>query len=121
MDGDRDTPRPPELWTRVLRSAVPERELDVVAGELAEGFVIRAASAGPAKARGWYRRQVCGFVLRSVVVRGLTRRGEGERMGWLDDLGGDVRWAIRSLRKRPTFAVVAAATLARASVKPAFR
>jgi putative ABC transport system permease protein len=33
-------------------------------------------------------------------------------MGWVDDFGGDVRWAVRMFRKRPTFAVVALLTLA---------
>jgi len=33
-------------------------------------------------------------------------------MMWFQDIVGDVRWAIRGLRKRPTFTVVAVATLA---------
>jgi putative ABC transport system permease protein len=33
-------------------------------------------------------------------------------MGIFDDISGDVRWAVRGLRKRPTFTAVAVATLA---------
>ena len=33
-------------------------------------------------------------------------------MGWFEDLTGDIRWALRSLLRRPTFTLVAVATLA---------
>ncbi len=99
-------------WMRaVLRRLAPPAEREVIDGELLEGFRLRGARDGPARARRWYRRQVFGYAWRAVVVRRVTERERRERMG-LDELRADFRWALRSLRKRPAFTAVALATLA---------
>jgi len=116
MTDDPSTSRasgPPALARRVIGWVVPANEAEVVRGELLEGFRTRAGTEGPAAARRWYRRAVWGFVLRAHAVRRTTTREEREDgMGTLESLWGDVRWALRSLRKRPTFTAVAVATLA---------
>jgi predicted permease len=100
----------PRGWRAVLRRVVPVRELDATEGELAEGFALRAQSIGETAARWWYRRQVVGFALRAVAVRGAM--DGGEKMGGLSEVTSDVRWALRGLKRRPTFTAVAVATLA---------
>lgn len=104
---------PPRLAQALLRRVVPGPEADVALGELLEEFRARRATHGAGAARRWYRRAVRGFVLRALAVRAATTLDEGGGgMGWLDDVTGDVRCALRALRKRPTFTAVAVATLA---------
>jgi putative ABC transport system permease protein len=91
---------------------VPSSEIDVAEGELWEGFQVKSEREGKRAATTWYRRQVRGYVLRCLVVRRVTSVEREGTMGWFDDLGGDVRWAVRGLRKRPAFTFVAVATLA---------
>lgn len=97
----------------------PVADRDVVVGELDELWRRRARERGELDARWWYRRQVVGFTLRAWATRRVARRNDraphDDReggMGRIEELIGDVRWAFRSLRKRPTFALVAVTTLA---------
>ena len=100
----------PRLARGVLRWLVPDQEVEIADGELLEGFARQTERNGEVSARWWYRRQVWGFAVRAFKVRGSTETGE--TMGWMDDVTGDVRWALRSLKRRPTFTAVAVATLA---------
>lgn len=100
----------PEVSRRILRRVVGAVDRDVVEGELGEGFRTRAAREGGRSARAWYRRQVIGFVLRAASAP-IARREEA-RMRWRTEVGADVRWALRSMLGRPTFTLVAIATLA---------
>lgn len=105
---------PPGVARRWLERVAPEDERDVVVGELDELFRMRAARRGERSARWWYRRQVAGFAVRAWSARRVTSHmhEEADGMGWWESLGGDVRWALRGLRTRPTFTLVAVATLA---------
>lgn len=86
---------------------VSDDDVDVVLGELDELFVRKAERRGVGAARRWYWRQALGFLWRAPSARRHDGRG-----GMLEDLRSDVRWAVRGLVKRPTFAVVAVLTLA---------
>ncbi|HKJ00929.1 MAG TPA: ABC transporter permease, partial [Longimicrobiales bacterium] len=102
---------PPRSARWILDRVLDRSEGPVAAGELAEAFRTHAARHGINRARRWYWRQVRGFVLRAPLLPRLRARREGT-MGWLDDVGRDVQWALRGLRRRPTFAAIAIATLA---------
>lgn len=98
---------PPKWARRAVRWAVDEEDHDVVVGELDELYRRRRDERGPGAARRWYVRQALGFLWRAPATNRDERRG-----GMLEDLTADLRWTVRSLRKRPTFTAVAVATLA---------
>ena len=102
----------PGLSRKLVQWVVLPGERDVVDAELLEDFVRRVARDGEPAARRWYRRQVVGFVLRSVRVRSLGRTREGTGMNVFASMLEDSRLALRGLRRRPTFTVVAVGTLA---------
>jgi len=122
--GSRDEPgakaRPPEVPRRLVRWAVGNREADVVEGELLEAFNRHVQERGGARARLWYWRQAVGFLVRTGAARRGLPAGGGHRRGdgtgaalvGLGDVGGDLRWALRGLRRRPMFTSVVVATLA---------
>lgn len=119
MSRDHRGVRPPGWARRLVRWAVGARDADVVEGELLEDFRRRVAERGEARTRLWYRAQALGFLVRMPVLRlqrpsrvdGSLGRGGGT-MAWMEGVSTDVRWAVRGLRKRPTFTAVAVATLA---------
>lgn len=99
---------------RWLARVVPAEERDIVVGELDELYRVQATKRGTRAADRWYLRQVIGFTLRAWRIRRATTIDEDEEggMGWTEGLVGDVRWALRGLRKRPGFTFVSIATLA---------
>jgi putative ABC transport system permease protein len=99
----------PAIARGLVGWAVGEDEAPTAVGELEESFCRHREAHGLARAQIWYWRQSLGFVLRAPLLR---RERREETMGWFGDLGGDVRWAIRGLKSRPTFTAVAVATLA---------
>jgi putative ABC transport system permease protein len=105
---------PPARTRKWLARVVPAEEREVVVGELDELYRAHAESHGVRAADRWYLRQVIGFTLRARRIRSATRIDGDEEggMGWTEGLVGDVRWALRGLRKRPGFTLVAIATLA---------
>ena len=102
----------PAWAVRVLGVCVPAEERTTVVSELSEGFRRRSNEEGNAAAQRWLRRQVGGFALRAPrlrvdMVRATKREGRG-----MGSIVADIRWAWRTLRRRPGFTAVAVATLA---------
>jgi hypothetical protein len=116
MDGpERSGVAPPRVARWIIsRVAGGDRwpELDA---ELVEMLTDRHERDGARASRLWYWRQAVGFLLRGAAARRVARADEGREAvmrGWFEDLGRDLRVTLRGLKKRPTFAAVAVATLA---------
>jgi predicted permease len=110
----------PRLPLALLRAWLPYAERDEVCAELSAEFVVREAREGRQEARAWLWRQVLGSVpplVRRTFSRGWTgfepassRLRPGGPL--MESLIMDVRYAVRRLRSRPTYALLAVLTLA---------
>ncbi len=100
----------------ILAWVVPQEDRRHIVDELDELVEIRARRMGPEGAERWRRRQVWGFVLRALPVfwwkrplmgfLGLISNRDG-RLSGLEIIRQDLRFAIRSFRKRPAFTLAA--------------
>jgi putative ABC transport system permease protein len=102
---------PPRLARRALAALLGKDDSGTALAELDEGFRARVERDGPGAARRWYWRQAAGFALRFPGLRRLTAR-ERTLALVLEDWARDVRWALRGLRRRPSYMAVAVLTLA---------
>lgn len=105
----------PRPWRVLLGWAMPRELRDAVLGDAAEEFHRRVAREGRSSATRWYRRQALRSVLPAAVHRARLlapqwrpHNGEGDGMrGWWSDL----TLALRTLLKRPGFALTVVVTL----------
>jgi putative ABC transport system permease protein len=109
----------PRLPAALLRVLLPHAEREEVLGDLAEEYRERVGSAGRLAARGWVWRQVLASVP-ALVGRdwwrgwsGFEPRANRWRPGgsMFESWGKDLRFALRRLRLRPTYAVLTVLTL----------
>ena len=112
--------RLPRLPAAILRALLPLAERDEVLGDVRAEFEQRAAARGGAHARRWLWGQLLGSI--PALVRrswwrgwsGFEPRANALRPGgptmesWILDL----RYSLRRLRTRPTYALLAVLTLA---------
>jgi len=114
------TLRPPRLPTALLRAVLPYAEREEVLADLADEYAGRVTTSGHLPARLWIWRQLVGSLpslLRRSWWRGWTgfepranhmRPGGPVMERWIMD----VRYAVRRLRSRPTYTLLAVLTLA---------
>jgi putative ABC transport system permease protein len=103
---------PPRLARRILLALTPADLADAIDGDLLEGFRARVPDRGLLRARLWYWRQL---ISPDILALWRERRPSlppprPRMLG--QDLLHDVRYAVRSLARQPTFAAIALVTLA---------
>lgn len=109
---------PPRTAHQLLRRFLPRQWRDDVLGDLREAFQDRAAREGRARAGRWYWRQSLAYLTRAPQALGLKRPrstqgdtpSKPERKA-MSNLMGDVRFAARTIRRNPGFALVVFLTL----------
>jgi putative ABC transport system permease protein len=110
-------PSPPRLARWLLAQMVPPGvSRDGLLGDLDELYADRREVDHPVVANLWYVREVTSAGVRYTFDRVVHRdRRERRRMGmrtWLSGRIRDMRYAWRTLRRQPAFAVVTILTLA---------
>ena len=111
-------PDPPRAVERLLeRGLAGAVYRDDIIGDLRESFAAVASRHGIASARAWYvaeaARLTLRYGLRATLFSPPTHCSPGARGGTaMDRALMDVRYAFRSLMKRPTTTVAIVATLA---------
>jgi predicted permease len=109
--------QPPALAAWLVRSITPAVDRDCAAGDLHEEFQRKLlAGASLAETRRWYWRQAVGSVgpslRRQLNVRHLPSKPSRKKKHMFASLLQDVRFAVRSLAKQPTYTLTAVGMLA---------
>lgn len=106
------TDRPPAGLRRLLAWVLPAGPIrDGLLGDLDELYA-EHARLGPIAGGLWYGRQVLSVLVHYRLRPLLRSGGPGEGAGMVDALGRDVRYSVRTLRRRPTYLVLTVLTLA---------
>ena len=108
--------RPPRVFERLIAASLPTRDRDVVLGDLREEFESLCASSGRPAARRWYRRQVIRSLMPNMTRRLTTDAPRPEPNALptgvtMDSLWQDLRFAWRTLVRRPVVSMVAVLSL----------
>ena len=109
-DASRDAP--PPLAVLLIARRVPEREREFFLGDLTEEWTTRLVRDGRRRATRWFWHQALAAAFTRWPDRSLTFTPAPRADSHMLSFFGDVRAALRSLRRAPTSTIVAASTLA---------
>lgn len=107
---DRGPSDPPRVAEWLVEAAVARSNYgDALIGDLREGFA-RALAASPSTARRWYWRRALSITIRYFpsrlrAPRAATTAGTGDP--GMTTLMNDLRFALRTLRRAPSFTIAA--------------
>lgn len=112
----RPRAEPPRLARWLMLLAAPAHLAAQIDGDLREGFHFRLERDGARRARLWYWRQLCSLdvvrLRRDFGPRAPSRTQVRREVRVPRHLGQDLRYAVRTLRRNPGFALVVLVTLA---------
>src|SRR5262245_24107004 len=101
----------PRLACWILERYLPTHRHEEYLGDLEELFEARAAHRGVRAARRWYWRQTLAAVADAVVNRRIHPRPQtGDSL--MSTIVQDIRYAVRTLTAKPSFALIAILMLA---------
>jgi predicted permease len=106
--------QPPRLARALAGLALPPAEREFLLGDLEEQFAARSGRDGPARARQWYWRQAFAAAWHRGAVRRRRRAPSTRRTGdsVMRQVANDIRFALRQLRRQPSFTLVAVVSMA---------
>ena len=103
---------PPRWFEWLLHAALPADAAEGIAGDLEEALRQKVVARGKLAARWWYRRQVASVLIAHGLEHLPAPRRDFRKGSFMDSIRQDVAQALRSLRKRPGYAVTAVLLLA---------